>query len=260
MRKVQDLMRSRRYQDLMRSHRYAEAIADLRRDLASNPDDMLAISIMSKALRAEGKYGEALSFFKRLDDHTKQDEVRKVIAPGSEEAWGIDIACLHWLLDDHAEAIRLMHGLAAGILDGSIKYGDAAGGMSQGLLLYYMAITDKIGEEASFALDYMRNRVRRPGLAWPKVLGQYHLEEVPFEIVMERVNRRVVSTVSDTATLELGRRGRLSVALFHDGVRSRVQGNEEHCLARMQECCALDTPYILQEPYLARYEVQKARQ
>jgi tetratricopeptide (TPR) repeat protein len=248
-------------QELMRSHRYGEAIAYLRRDLANNPDDMLAIGMMAKALRANGEYGEALSFFKRLAADRKEDKVANALAPGSAP-WDIDIACLHWLSDDRAIAIRLMHDLAAGIIDGSIKYGDAAGGMSQGLLLYYMAIIDDSPEETSFALDYLRNRVNyvtcNYSTVWPAPVAQYHLGDVAFEAVMEAVNRQPTLARLDPAKLELGRRRRLSVALFHNGVRFLAEGKDADCLARMHECCGLENPMLEQEWYLARHEVQRA--
>lgn len=246
-------------QALMRSHRYGEVIADLRRRLASNPEDMASVEAMAKALRAKGKNAKALSFFECLAACRKEDKTANILAPGSV-AWQIDIACLHWLLDDHSEAVGLMHGLAAGILDGSIKYGDAAGGMSQGLLLYYMAVTENDLQEVSFALDYLKNRVKRAaGQIWPCPIAQYYLGDIAFETVMEAVNRQPKLAGSpDPAKLELGRRRRLTLALFHDGVRSRVEGDEGHCIDRMQECYELENPLIEQEWYLARYEVQKA--
>lgn len=246
-------------QDLMRSHRYAEAIVDLRRQLATNPEDIAAVEGMAKALRANGDYAEALSFFGRLATHRKEDRAANVLAPGSA-AWQIDIACLHWLLDDHSEAIRLMHNLAGGILDGSIKYGDAAGGMSQGLLLYYMAVTENISKEVSYALDYLRNRVKRGfGQVWPSPIARYHLGDIAFETVMEAVDRQPnLAGPLGPAKLELGKRRRLTLALFHEGVGSRARGDEEHCRTRMRECYELENPLIEQEWYLARYEVQKA--
>jgi hypothetical protein len=246
-------------QELIRSHRYAEAIAKLRGDLAINPEDMAAVEGMAEALRANGEDAEALSFFERLATHSKEDKVASVLAPGSA-AWQIDIACLHWLLDDHSKAIMLMHGLAAGILDGSIKYGDAAGGMSQGLLLHYMATTANMPEEVSFALDYLRNRLKRSfSQIWPCPVALNYLGDIAFETVMEAVNRQPnVPGAVDLAKAELGRRRRLCVALFHDGVKSRAQGDEEHCLARMRECYGLEDTLMEQEWYLARYEVQRA--
>ena len=220
-----------------------------------NPDDIAAMATMAAALRASGQFKEALTLYERVGAHEQRDEV----APG-RLGRRIDIACLHWLLDDHPKAVGLMHGLVAGIFDGSIKYGDAAGGMSQGLLLYYMAITDGIPEEATFALTYLKNRVRRTfGQVWPCPVAQYHLGEITFEVVMEAVNRQVAAaTPLLPEKIELGRRRRLTVALFHDGVRSRAQGDEARCLVRMRECYGLENPLIEQEWYLARYEVQNA--
>jgi hypothetical protein len=224
-----------------------------------NPEDIAGLERMAYALRAKGKYEKALSIFERLAAHRKKDKIANVLAPGSP-AWQIDIASLHWLLDDHLKAIRSMRSLVAGILDGSIRYGDAAGGMSQGLLLYYMAITDNVLEEASFALDYLRNRVKRTiDYIWPCPVARYYLGDIAFETVVEAVNRRAtLARPLDPAKAGLLRRRRLSVALFHDGIRSRAQGDEAQCLARMRECYGLEDPLIEQEWYLARYEAQKA--
>ncbi len=108
---------------------------------------------------AAGNYGEALLFFERLDADRRADKIANILAPGTPGRW-LDIGCLHWLLGDRAKAMQMMHGLAAGILDGSIQYCDLGGGMSQGFLLYYMAVTEKNPAEMSFALDYLRNRVK----------------------------------------------------------------------------------------------------
>jgi tetratricopeptide (TPR) repeat protein len=243
-------------QELIKSERYSEAIADLKRDLARNPKDMTAAEGMALVLRAKGEYAESLSFFKRLATQRESDEAANLLAPGSA-AWRIDMACLYWLSEDRAKAIDLMHSLAAGILDGSIKYGDAAGGMSQGLLLYYMAITSNLAGEASFALDYLRNRVKRSfGQIWPTPVAQFYLDEISFDNVMEAVNRQpTLAGPLVAAKLELGRRRRLCVALFHGGVKCRTHGDDGNCIARMRECAALPNPLIEQEWYLARSEV-----
>jgi len=245
--------------ELIWSHKYAEAIAELQTALEKNPQDLVAIEGMANALRGQGEYREALSFFNRLAAHEGAAKIANTLAP-ARAAWQIDIACLYWLLDNHSQAIRLMHGLAAGIIDGSIKYGDPAGGVSQGLLLYYMAITDDVSDETSFALDYLRGRVKRSSSqVWPSPIAQYHLGDVKFDKVLDAVNRQpVLAGRREPAQIELGRRRRLSLALFHDGIRSRAQGDERQCLARMRECCKLENPLIEQEWYLARYEVQKA--
>jgi Tetratricopeptide repeat len=249
-----------KWQKLMQSGQYAEAIPELREYLGQNPNDIAAVEWMAEALRVIGRYGEALLFFQRLAANRQRDKVANIVAPGNP-AWQIDISCLHWLCGDRTKATQLMHGLVAGILDGSIKYGDAAGGVSQGLLLYYMAVSHNKRDEQSFALDYLKNRVKRTSRRnWPSALASYCLGGVTFATVMEHVNDNEVRAVPpiDPETLELGRRIRLCDALFHDGVKSRAGGDEAYCLRRMRECAALENPVVEQEWYLARYEVEKA--
>ena len=140
--------------------------------------------------------------------------------------------------------------------------------MAQGFLLYYMAVSENNAAEQSFALDYLHNLVKQQKNLldeyyldfWPTPLAAYYLGDVTFAAVMETVNRppRMVSPLTTPASLELARRKELCVALFHDGVKSRAEGNEVHCLARMRECYGLENPVIVQEWYLARYEVSKA--
>lgn len=73
---------------------------------------------------------------------------------------------------------------------------------------------------------------------------------------MEAVNRQpTLAGPLDAAKLELGRRRRLCVALFHGGAKCRAHGDEGNCFARMRECAALPNPLIEQEWYLARSEV-----
>ena len=251
------------WKELMRSRKYAEAIPYLRQDLSRNPNHVAAIEAIARALRINGEHGEALSFYELRAALRRQDKIANIMTPGSAP-WDIDISCLQWICGDHHKAIGLMHSLAAGILDGSIQYAsDAAGGVSQGLLLYYMGVSDKKPDETSFALRYLKNRIKRsPGQVWPCVVASYYLGDVTFAKVMEEVEdvdgQARLAPFVEPATLEHGRRKRLCVALFHDGVRYRAHGDEARCLARMRECYALVNPVNEQEWYLARYEVEKA--
>jgi hypothetical protein len=47
-----------------------------------------------------------------------------------------------------------MRDMVNGVLDGSINYGDAAGGLTQGFPLYYMSITTGDDDSAALALRY----------------------------------------------------------------------------------------------------------
>jgi tetratricopeptide (TPR) repeat protein len=238
---------------LLRTHRYAESISVCQKILVAKPNDIAAVDIMADSLRAIGRYADALPLFERVGAEEKACKVTPG-HPGRQ----MPISCAYWCLGNHAQAVSLMHGLVKGILDGSIQYGDAAGGMSQGLLLYYMGVTARKPEETSYALDYMRNRLKRSLVQpWPCPVAQYYLGDISFEKVMEAVNRKRALPL-DPTKVGLGRRRDLIVALFHDGIKNRAQGDEERCLVRMRECHALEDPLIEEEWYLARYEVETA--
>jgi len=249
--------------DLLQSHNYAEAIAECRRRLSANPNDVGAIDTMASALRALEKYDEALPLFERVGAHEKESKIAPG-RPGRQE----EISCLYWFLGNRQKAIALMRGLVDGILDRSIQYGDVAGGMQQGLLLYYMAVTERQPEQAACALDYMRNRINRlkrllpPGLPvdyWPIPVARYYLGDLAFdEILVFATGQRKLSQAIEAARVKLMSRRKLCGALFHDGVRSRAQGAEDRCLARMRECYGLEDPLIEPEWYLARHEVEQA--
>lgn len=248
--------------DLLRSHKYAEAIAECKRRLSANANDFGAMDTMASALRALEKYAQAIPLFERIGAHEKE---RKITPghPGRE----MDISCLYWILGNRQKAIALMRGLVDGILDGSIQYGDLAGGMKQGLLLYYMAVTKHQPEQAACAMDYMRNRINQlerslPGLPinyWPVPVARYYRGELSFgELLSFATGQRDLPEATAAARVKLMSLRKLCVALFHDGVRSRANGAESQCLARMHECYALEDPLIEPEWYLARHEVEQA--
>jgi tetratricopeptide (TPR) repeat protein len=248
--------------DLLQSHKYAESVAACRQRLAVNPNDIGAMDTMASALRALEKYEEAIPLFERIGAHEKE---RKITPghPGRQE----DISCLYWFLGNRNEAIALMRGLVDGILDGSVQYGDLAGGMKQGLLLYYMAITEHQPDQAACALDYMTDRLNHlkrllpltPIDYWPVPVARYYLGDLAFdELLVFATGQRELPGATATARVDLLSRRQLCVALFHDGTKSRAQGAESQCLARMRQCYALEDPLIEPEWYLARHEVEQA--
>jgi hypothetical protein len=204
-------------------------------------------------LRAVRAYKDALPLFWRADEDERKE------LPGLP-GFQADLSCLYWCLGDQAQAIKLMRGLAEGILNSSISYGDLAGGVEQGLLLYYMGTTARDPEAAAFALKYLRNRAKRSAIRlWPGPLARYYLGDISFEDVLSAATGQdnVADAISAAGTHLMNRR-KLCGALFHDGVRYRAQGAEDLCLARMRECYALENPVIELEWYLARYEVDGA--
>lgn len=243
---------------LLWSHKYAEAIEACRQMLSVNPNDFGAIHIEADALRALERYQEALPLYERVDAREKS---RPNITPG-HPGRQMDVSCLYWLLGDRPKAIALMRGMVDGILDGSIQYStDVAGGITQGLLLYYMGATADQPGQTAFALEYLRKRLKRQHPLtrdhWPAPVARYYLEEISFgDLLAAASGQREPAQAVDVARRDLYRRRHLCKALFHDGVKRRVQGSEDQCFIRMQECYRLENPLIEHEWYLARYEVE----
>jgi tetratricopeptide (TPR) repeat protein len=239
--------------DLMIGQRYAEAIREYRKLLERNPDDWAAVDGLSTALMAAGAYVEALPLLNRLDEHERASLPGH---PGSKRS----IACSYWCLDQWPAAMKLMRGLVEGILDGSIEFGDLAGGVQQGLLLHYMGVTAKDKEAVAFSASYLQRLSKKSSIDyWPGPLARYMLGEISFEEVLAALAKRLkVSDPLEAALTDILARRWVCVALFHDGLRHRVAGQEELCMGRMRECVGFTNSYLEPEWYLARYEVERA--
>jgi tetratricopeptide (TPR) repeat protein len=239
--------------ELLKSHRYADSIREYRRQLELNPDDWAAIAGLIKPLMAVGAYAETLPLLYRLDEHERESLPGH---PGSKR----DLACSYWCLDQWPTAMKFMRGLVEGILDRSIEFGDLAGGVQQGLLLHYMGVTAKDKEAVAFSIGYLRRLSKKSSIHyWPGPLARYMLGEISFEEVLAALSKQSdVGNPFEAALTDVLARRWLCVALFHDGLRHRVAGQEELCMGRMQECLELENPFIEPEWYLARYEVERA--
>jgi hypothetical protein len=239
--------------DLFMSQRYAEAITEYRKLLARNPDDWAAVDGLSTCLMAVGAYAEALPLLTRLDEYRLETLPG---SPGSKR----DLACSYRCLDQWPTAMKLTRGLVEGILDGSIEFGDLAGGVQQGLLLHYMGVTAKDTEAVAFSIAYLRRLSRKSSIDyWPGPLARYVLGQISFAEVSAALAKRLkVSEPLEAAPTDILARRWLCVMLFHDGIRHRVAGQEELCMGRMRECSGLANSYLEPEWYLARYEVERA--
>jgi hypothetical protein len=245
--------------ELLRAHRFESVVATCRDRLKQDPTDIEAVGNLAAALKALGRYEEAIPLYERIGTYEKKTSAA-VGLPGRQ----LDIACIYWMMGECALGIEQMGALVDGILDGSINYGDIAGAVTQGLLLYYMGVTAGDDGASAKALKYMRNRAKRSAIRlFPGPVVLFYLDQIHFPELLEAATekRRAVRDVTsaiDVATDDLLSRRQVCVALFHDGVKARARGDESHCLIRMHECAGLRNPLIEQEWYLARYEVGKA--
>jgi hypothetical protein len=216
------------------------------------------------AMLAE-RYADALLQFEILHESFMSDEAGHKIAP-NRPGYRQDMACVHWLMGNRLTAIEMMRGLAEGILQKTIAYGDLAGGLKQGLLLYYMATTLKLTSEQNYAIAYLRNRLKRKTHpeVWPVPVARFYLDELSFDgmwtAALDHGSGQLAGSPDDIAHKRAYmERRKLCVALFADSVRKRSRGDEASCISRMRECCSPENHTIEPEWYLARLEVAQSQ-
>jgi hypothetical protein len=172
----------------------------------------------------------------------------------------INVGTVLWLLGRREEAIATYKAAVDGILTGTIHYADLAGGVSQGLLLWYAGVTSADEKATQHALKYLRNRAKRRAISsWPGPLALFVLgRKTQEEALLATSGFTQVDAAIHRAKTDLLRRRELVQALFYFAVRHRSEGDEEQCRAGMIQCAGLENPIIEQEWYLARAEAEQA--
>jgi tetratricopeptide (TPR) repeat protein len=169
--------------ELLYAHRYTEAVHAFRQDMHENTDHNFH-SAIGYALLASGTFDEAIESFRR------NNEIESGRARGSFPSLN-QIATALWLMGKRRDALLEWHHAIAGIIEGRISYGDAAGGASQGLLLWYGAVTSKNEAELEYAINYLRKLRERKNygsaILWPRpiilmVLGDRSFAEVSNQV------------------------------------------------------------------------------
>ncbi len=235
--------------ELLFAHRYAEAVEAYRQEMREQPDTNNYPSL-GKALLAIGQFDEALSAFRKANEM----EHLKGSVPCINEA-----ATAMWLAGKQREAMLEWHRAGAGIQGGSIKYGDLAGGGTQGLLLWYGAVTMKDAIERDYALKYLcsinKRKVYAPAVCWPRPIISMVLGNESFaEVLRIGGGSPVLSECLEKVSKDLLKRRQLCQILFYAACQERQAGNEAGCIEKMGLCSKLENPIIECEWYLARAE------
>lgn len=238
-------------QELLFAHRYEEAAARYEVEIRQHPDDLSWLASRADAALCLGRLEDALANYRRANDFESRGPLAGV------QPYLKYIGTVLWLLGRHAEAMATYKAAVDGVLDGSIKYADSAGGVSQGLLLWYAAVTAADAATTRHALKYLRNRAKRRAVtSWPGPLALFVLgQKAQEEALLATSGFADVESAINRAKGDLLRRRELVNALFYFAVRHRSEGREELCRAGMQQCASLENPIIEQEWYLARAEV-----
>jgi hypothetical protein len=170
------------------------------------------------------------------------------------------IGAVQWLLGLRQEAIQTFRASVDGILNRTIKFADLAGGVSQGVLLWYTGGSAPDASAREYALKYLTKLAKRSRIEyWPGPLARLVLDQVDFAFVLEKATgMRELQPSVDLTKGDLLKRRQLVQALFYRGVQARSLGHESECQDWMRRCFELENPIIELEWYLARNEVRNA--
>ena len=237
--------------ELLFAHRYSEAIEAHQNHMVDHPQDNynMGLGLSFMCLK---RFPEALSSFRR------DNEIEATRRKGSCSSIN-RIGTALWLMGEKTDAMQEWHRAVSGILDGTIHYGDAAGGATQGLLLWYAAVTLKDSDQHEYALKYLRSLISKKvygsAVLWPRPIVMMVLRDYSFEKVLEiGVGSCNLDDCLKQARIDLLKRRRLCQILFYAACRERESGSEAKCIGMMLTCCNLENPIIEPEWYLARNE------
>jgi tetratricopeptide (TPR) repeat protein len=235
---------------LLSTHRYADAAEAFRSHLREHPEENYHDGL-GEALLCLGHFAEAASSFKKaLEIESSQTKGHLVFLN--------HIGTALWLAGDRAGAMAEWHRAVSGILDGSSVYGDMAGGATQGLLLWYGAVTLNNRQEQEYALKYFRYLQRKKTyghILWPRPIFEMVLGEKSFEqMLVDGIGYADLEKCIQTARTDLLKRRFLCQALFYGACQEREAGDEAACMDKMRACFHLENPIIEVEWYLARGE------
>ena len=238
--------------EMVLAHRYSEAMRRYEAELKIQPDDTGLLAEYATTLLNLGRLNEALAHLWRANALLNQELM------GESQPYLTDIGAILWLLGRRDEAIRTFRASVNGILDGSIKFADNAGGVSQGLLLWYAGLTALDETAKEDALNYLRKLARKPRIKyWPGPLALFVLgRQSHGDVLWEASGGSEIDDAILQARSDLLKRRQLTQALFYFAVQRRSDGLEEECREGMRKCASLENPVLEVEWYLARAEGQ----
>jgi hypothetical protein len=237
--------------DLLFAHQYADALR-LCNSMLERGDDVLgAHGTRATVLLCLGRFDEALSDTKVVEDEEQQ-------IPGLRTSlYPIQRGVLLWLQGNRQEAARAFQEATTGVRSDTIQFADQAGGGSQGLLLHFAAITmgaDDAMREADSYLTWLSKRKRI--VSWPGALVLHVIGKLSVvDVLAKEFGTADLGYAITIAKNNLLRRRSLAQALFHFGMVRKRAGDESGCREYLDICCSLENPIVEYEWYLAHEQL-----
>lgn len=198
------------------------------------------------------RHEEALAHFREAAEQAAQ----------REGAYLENVGAAEWLTGRYRDAAITWRQRVSGILDGTIIYTDFSGGASDGLLLWYAAVTLKDDELLKYTMDFFRilsspSRLSSwPNISsWPGPLVYLTLGERSADAILDEQLDEQNSASLPHRNADILRRRKLVNALFYSAVKCRADGQEHECRELMSAVAQIENPLIELEWYLARGEL-----
>jgi hypothetical protein len=234
--------------DLYTAHLFEDAVAAYRKQLKEEPDNKWGnMHGLADSLMGAGKYAEAIP----LLEEVSANRIRRLPASaGCRE----QISVCHWMIGDRLKALDLIRRLVLDVSDGTVTFTDFAGGVSQGLILCYMAITLRSIPDVDLAMNYLKTLASRPRIKnWPGPAALFLLGGLTFGEAMKDAADTAQS--KPDADQEGWKRRYLAALLFSAGTERRMAGDEQGARTFFNECAGLTNPLVEYEWYLAKSEM-----
>ena len=238
--------------ELLRLYRFGEAVEAYKLQLRESPEDEWAnIGGLGRALMATGKFAEAIPYLERISAHEHES------LPGNCGR-EIELSVCRWMIGERVQALAVIRDLVIAVRDGKIGYTDIAGGVTQGLILCYMAATLHASSDVDLAMKFLKKVSTRSRIQyWPGPAALFLLGGLTFgEAVKDATGFADIAQAREIAEKDLMKRRQLTAILFAAGTERRMAGDEAGSHLFFAECAGLTHPQVEYEWYLAKSEIQ----
>jgi tetratricopeptide (TPR) repeat protein len=233
---------------LLKARRFDEAVSAYTKQLQEQPQKKWSnLAGLAESLVGAGQYAEAITLFEEVSAYQRD---RLAASAGCIE----QISVCHWMVGDRQNALDIIRELVLAVRDGRITFTDFAGGVSQGLILCYMAITLRSNADVDLAMNYLKTLASRPRIKnWPGPAALFLLGGLTFGEAMK--NAADTAQSMSEADQEGWKRRYLAALLFAAGTERRMAGDEQGARTFFNECAGLTNPLVEYEWYLAKSEI-----
>lgn len=239
---------------LLSLYRFSEAADAYKRQLREGTDDEWAnMGGLARALMATGEFAEAIPYLEKLNTHEHE------MLPGNLGR-ETELSVCYWMIGERVRALGIVRGFVVAVRDGKIGYTDIAGGVTQGLILCYMAATLHTPSDVDLAMKFLKKLATRSRIKyWPGPAALFLLGGITFgEAMKDATGSADLAEAKKIAEQDLMKRRNLAAILFAAGTERRMAGDDAGSRMFFAECASLSHPQVEYEWYLAKNERDEA--